>query len=90
MGKSQYSEANQVLKKGPWTPQEDQKLLAYIQQHGHGSWRALPNKAGHFSLLFLSRKLHTHTHISMNIFTNICVHTHNTELCISFFCVYQA
>lgn len=34
------------LKKGPWTPEEDQKLLAYIEQHGHGSWRALPTKAG--------------------------------------------
>lgn len=34
------------LKKGPWTPEEDQKLLAYIEEHGHGSWRALPVKAG--------------------------------------------
>lgn len=34
------------LKKGPWTPEEDQKLLAFIEQHGHGSWRALPAKAG--------------------------------------------
>ncbi|KAG6496863.1 hypothetical protein ZIOFF_044738 [Zingiber officinale] len=34
------------LKKGPWTPEEDQKLLAYIDKHGHGSWRALPAKAG--------------------------------------------
>ncbi|KAF3431494.1 hypothetical protein FNV43_RR26225 [Rhamnella rubrinervis] len=34
------------LKKGPWTPEEDQKLLAYIEQHGHGSWRALPANAG--------------------------------------------
>ncbi|KAK9698343.1 hypothetical protein RND81_08G097300 [Saponaria officinalis] len=34
------------LKKGPWTPEEDQKLLAYIQQHGHGNWRALPSNAG--------------------------------------------
>ncbi|KAF5443359.1 hypothetical protein F2P56_035919 [Juglans regia] len=34
------------LKKGPWTPEEDQKLLAYIGEHGHGSWRALPAKAG--------------------------------------------
>ncbi|KAF3531054.1 hypothetical protein DY000_02044078 [Brassica cretica] len=25
------------LKKGPWTPEEDQKLLAYIEEHGHGS-----------------------------------------------------
>jgi len=34
------------LKKGPWTPEEDQKLVTYIQEHGHGSWRALPQKAG--------------------------------------------
>nr|AGN52110.1 MYB-related transcription factor [Salvia miltiorrhiza]AGN52220.1 MYB-related transcription factor [Salvia miltiorrhiza] len=34
------------LKKGPWTRDEDQKLLAYIEEHGHGSWRALPAKAG--------------------------------------------
>lgn len=38
------------LKKGPWTPEEDQKLLAYIEEHGHGSWRALPAKAGDFSI----------------------------------------
>lgn len=36
------------LKKGPWTPEEDQKLLAYIEEHGHGSWRALPAKAGEY------------------------------------------
>ncbi|KAK6926184.1 SANT/Myb domain [Dillenia turbinata] len=34
------------LKKGPWTPEEDQKLIDYIQKHGHGSWRALPRLAG--------------------------------------------
>ncbi|XP_050227934.1 transcription factor MYB106-like [Mercurialis annua] len=34
------------LKKGPWTSEEDDKLLAYIEQHGHGSWQALPAKAG--------------------------------------------
>ncbi|XP_073128006.1 uncharacterized protein [Henckelia pumila] len=34
------------LKKGPWTREEDKKLLAYIAQHGHGSWRILPAKAG--------------------------------------------
>jgi hypothetical protein len=37
------------LKKGPWTPEEDQKLLAYIEEHGIGSWRALPAKAGRFT-----------------------------------------
>ncbi|KAL6566456.1 hypothetical protein OROGR_002071 [Orobanche gracilis] len=34
------------LKKGPWTPDEDTKLLAHIQLHGHGNWHALPSKAG--------------------------------------------
>ncbi|KAE9607361.1 hypothetical protein Lal_00026801 [Lupinus albus] len=34
------------LKKGPWTTEEDQKLRAYIEEYGHGSWRALPAKAG--------------------------------------------
>ncbi|KAJ7943848.1 transcription factor MYB39-like [Quillaja saponaria] len=26
------------LKKGPWTPEEDQKLTDYITKHDHGSW----------------------------------------------------
>ncbi|KAL3622069.1 hypothetical protein CASFOL_034265 [Castilleja foliolosa] len=34
------------LKKGPWTPEEDEKLTKHIQKHGHGSWRALPKLAG--------------------------------------------
>uniref|UniRef100_A0A5B6Z1F2 Putative myb-related protein Myb4-like n=1 Tax=Davidia involucrata TaxID=16924 RepID=A0A5B6Z1F2_DAVIN len=34
------------LKKGPWTPEEDHILISYIQQHGHGNWRALPKQAG--------------------------------------------
>ncbi|KAL0907388.1 hypothetical protein M5K25_021796 [Dendrobium thyrsiflorum] len=34
------------LKKGPWTAEEDQILISYIQSHGHGNWRALPKLAG--------------------------------------------
>lgn len=34
------------LKKGPWTPEEDQILISYIQKNGHGNWRALPKQAG--------------------------------------------
>ncbi|KAI3452862.1 hypothetical protein Pfo_009525 [Paulownia fortunei] len=45
MGRSNSHEKVE-LKKGPWTREEDQKLLAYIEEHGHGSWRALPAKAG--------------------------------------------
>lgn len=34
------------LKKGPWTPKEDQILVAFVQKNGHGNWRALPKLAG--------------------------------------------
>ncbi|XP_052147108.1 transcription factor MYB93-like [Oryza glaberrima] len=35
------------VKKGPWTREEDEKLVAYVDQHGgHGSWRSLPKRAG--------------------------------------------
>ena len=34
------------LKKGPWTPEEDSTLVDFIQKNGHGSWRALPKRAG--------------------------------------------
>ncbi|XP_071697103.1 transcription factor MYB41-like [Rutidosis leptorrhynchoides] len=34
------------LKKGPWTQEEDIKLLEYIQLHGPGNWRTLPKNAG--------------------------------------------
>jgi transcription factor MYB, plant len=47
MGRSPCCEKD-GLKKGPWTPEEDQKLLVYIEQHGHGCWRSLPAKAGTF------------------------------------------
>lgn len=51
--KKQINNGNMVglgagLKKGPWTPEEDRKLLSYIQQFGHGSWRSLPTKAGNY------------------------------------------
>ncbi|CAL0310624.1 unnamed protein product [Lupinus luteus] len=46
MTKSNSSSENNGLKKGPWTPAEDQKLIDYIQQHGHGKWRILPKNAG--------------------------------------------
>lgn len=47
MDGSPSSEEN-GLKKGPWTPEEDEKLIQHIQKHGFGSWRALPKLAGKF------------------------------------------
>ncbi|GAA0153677.1 homeodomain transcription factor [Lithospermum erythrorhizon] len=34
------------VKKGPWTTEEDQILISYIQRYGHDNWRALPKQAG--------------------------------------------
>ncbi|KAG9440676.1 hypothetical protein H6P81_020841 [Aristolochia fimbriata] len=35
------------VKKGPWSPEEDAKLKAFIEQHGTGgNWIALPQKIG--------------------------------------------
>ncbi|XP_051126066.1 transcription factor MYB41 [Andrographis paniculata] len=45
MGRTPCCDKN-GLKKGPWTPEEDQKLIDYIQKHGYGSWRTLPKNAG--------------------------------------------
>lgn len=36
------------LKKGPWSPREDEILVLYIRSHGHTNWRALPKSAGLF------------------------------------------
>ncbi|KAE8125716.1 hypothetical protein FH972_020491 [Carpinus fangiana] len=45
MGKASCGDKD-GLKKGPWTAEEDQKLIDYIQKHGHGRWRTLPKNAG--------------------------------------------
>ncbi|XP_037418803.1 transcription factor MYB4-like [Triticum dicoccoides] len=34
------------LKRGAWSPEEDQRLADYIARHGHPNWRALPKHAG--------------------------------------------
>lgn len=52
MGRTPCCDKN-GLKKGPWTTEEDQKLIDYIQKHGSGNWRTLPKNAGIF-LIFLS------------------------------------
>ncbi|KAM7251505.1 hypothetical protein ACFE04_023388 [Oxalis oulophora] len=38
------------VKKGPWSREEDLKLITYIQKHGHDNWRSLPKEAGDPSL----------------------------------------
>ncbi|KAL4304037.1 hypothetical protein GQ457_10G015800 [Hibiscus cannabinus] len=36
----------QKVKRGLWSPEEDDKLLKHITEHGHGSWSSVPKLAG--------------------------------------------
>ncbi|XP_041017942.1 transcription factor MYB26-like isoform X2 [Juglans microcarpa x Juglans regia] len=36
----------QKVKKGLWSPEEDEKLIKYISTNGHGSWSSVPRLAG--------------------------------------------
>ncbi|KAE9618871.1 hypothetical protein Lal_00047472 [Lupinus albus] len=36
----------QKLRKGLWSPEEDEKLLNHITIHGHGCWSSVPKQAG--------------------------------------------
>jgi myb proto-oncogene protein len=44
------------VKKGPWSPEEDAKLKAYIEEHGTGgNWIALPQKIGMYDCVLSHR-----------------------------------
>ncbi|KFK30334.1 hypothetical protein AALP_AA7G248400 [Arabis alpina] len=45
MGKTTWFD-NDGMRKGEWTAEEDEKLIAYINKHGIGDWRSLPIRAG--------------------------------------------
>ncbi|CAM6042807.1 unnamed protein product, partial [Sphagnum compactum] len=38
--------AGDDLRRGAWTAEEDEKLLAYVGSHGTGHWRSVGRKAG--------------------------------------------
>ncbi|XP_050279325.1 transcription factor MYB63 [Quercus robur] len=44
-GRAPCCDKSQV-KRGPWSPAEDLRLITFIQKHGHDNWRALPKLAG--------------------------------------------
>ncbi|KAL8167442.1 hypothetical protein V2J09_008941 [Rumex salicifolius] len=46
MGRSSCCTNDIRIKKGPWSPDEDHKLVSYIQKHGYSNWRTLPSLAG--------------------------------------------
>ncbi|KAH7565833.1 hypothetical protein JRO89_XS08G0023800 [Xanthoceras sorbifolium] len=37
--------SKQKVKKGLWSPEEDEKLLKHITTYGHGSWSSIPKLA---------------------------------------------
>ena len=45
--------SKQKVKRGLWSPEEDEKLVKYITSHGHSCWSTVPKEAG----LSLSRSL---------------------------------
>ena len=44
----------QKVKRGLWSPEEDEKLIRYITTHGYGCWSEVPEKAGQYFLLSFS------------------------------------
>ncbi|XP_030520078.2 transcription repressor MYB5-like [Rhodamnia argentea] len=34
------------IKRGPWTPEEDEVLAGFVRREGEGQWRTLPKRAG--------------------------------------------
>lgn len=48
-GRAPCCDKSQV-KRGPWSPAEDLKLIAFIQKFGHENWRALPKQAGNVTI----------------------------------------
>ncbi|XP_040382449.1 myb-related protein Hv33-like [Oryza brachyantha] len=38
--------SKQKVKRGLWSPEEDERLVRYITQHGHSCWSSVPKHAG--------------------------------------------
>jgi hypothetical protein len=49
--------AGDDLRRGAWTAEEDEKLLAYVGSHGTGHWRSVGRKAGANASCFYSLAL---------------------------------
>ena len=43
----------QKVKRGLWSPEEDEKLIRYITTHGYGCWSEVPEKAGTYYIFIL-------------------------------------
>jgi Myb-like DNA-binding domain len=52
MGRQTCSQKQQ-LKKGLWTPEEDEKLINHITKFGHGCWISVPKQAGNYGIKYI-------------------------------------
>jgi hypothetical protein len=67
MGRHACSAAGvqQKLRKGLWSPEEDEKLYNHIYRYGVGCWSSVPKLAGRKLLLLCSiRSLHACVSVS--------------------------
>ncbi|XP_078178231.1 transcription factor MYB61-like [Carex rostrata] len=46
MGRQPISCQKQKLRRGLWSPEEDEKLVNHITKFGHGCWSSVPKQAG--------------------------------------------
>ena len=46
MMKKTKTKTKTKMRKGLWSPEEDQKLIHHITRHGHGCWSSVPTHAG--------------------------------------------
>lgn len=45
------------LRRGLWSPEEDDKLVNHIAKYGHGCWSSVPKLAGSSGIGLLAAKL---------------------------------
>ncbi|KAJ4767962.1 Myb transcription factor [Rhynchospora pubera] len=45
-GPTQCCSKDEGIKRGPWTPEEDEVLSEFVRREGEGRWRMLPRRAG--------------------------------------------
>ncbi|KAF3326782.1 transcription repressor MYB5-like protein [Carex littledalei] len=45
-GPTQCCNKEDGIKRGPWTPEEDEVLAEFVRKEGEGRWRILPRRAG--------------------------------------------
>jgi len=78
-GRAPCCDKSQV-KRGPWSPAEDLKLIAFVQKFGHENWRALPKQAGMYICIY--RYNNCIISISLSLFVSIFISCFNHVLYI--------